>query len=705
MEEQARVEHELKNVECMQMLKDLQSGSITQADMNTFMAAMGSTPNSVNITVPSPRTHFLTDTAQISNQYRWNQTQVDSSQYNPDYQLQQKQKSSYIRQNDKRNNLYTPNQRKIEIPGGYDRSTSSNSYVNGSKVINGDRVYLICGNSGHLAVRGGLNCPPSARKLDLIESAIIRSLLFPNDRNVGANMTLIRSRYYNQNSLNTPSGSQQIPHFIPDELDSYMFQYNEQMSGNPQILGTSKENNLNDDLEKANERERYDRQSRRQKKGKEREDLDAIPDITQRNLNSDPKTSIPFAGPSKSNSETKLRTIFGREGKGPLDYKKMLENTMIAMSMIDFYQAGPDFSKTSRKLSTRINEKRVKRKNVAKLVWNVEPEEEELLVEASSSLVDVDCDRKIIPKYHGEKPKIECLTTNTFKIPTVDLKTTPIIRTTTRKDRAFRIPGEVLATRNGKTGKFFLDESMVCADQGSDMVVISPQLVRVLQLQKNSLNEINNQAITMGTADGIQRQIYAFLRPERGPTLDLFLLLGLPRLHSVKAVINICRLQIKIGYKNLGELCTVLQGPTFEFAKKHRFLLQPTQIQFKGALRTEEFELKEKTLENKMKDNVTCRDSQAASRALGNYSSSKESVRKFHDEKLNKQPDATSFSSDTEDSITVDGSDCEKDHANQELKSASTDPDFYDECKYSSDEDSEDISETHMGKGRVTRMK
>ncbi|KHJ32379.1 hypothetical protein EV44_g1957 [Erysiphe necator] len=611
--------------------------------------------------------------------------------------------------------------------------------------------------TGHVAVRGGLNCPPSARKLDLIESAIIRSLLFPNDRNVEANMTLIRSRYYNENSLNTPSGSHQIPHFIPDELDSYMFQYNEQMSGNPQISGTSKENNLNDDLEKvdfnvfgyepagskrvridegvdseeeyqkmkraveANERERYERQSRRQKKGKEREDLDAIPDITQRNLNSDPKTSIPFAGLSKSKSETKLRTIFGREGKGPLDYKKMLENTMITMSMMDFYQASPDFSKTSRKLSTRINEKRVKRKNVAKPVWNVEPEEEELLVEASSSLVEIDCDRKIIPKYHGEKPKIECLTTNTFKIPTVDLKTTPIIRTTTRKDRAFRIPGEVLATRNGKTGKFFLDESMVCADQGSDMVLISPQLVRVLQLQKNSLNEINNQAITMGTADGtshritewvsfvfvtggIQRQIYAFVRPERVPTLDLFLLLGLPWLHSVKAVIDICRSQIKIGDKNLGELCTVLQGPTFEFAKKHRFLLQPTQIPFKGALRTEEFELKEKTLQNKIKDNVTCRDSQAASRVLGNYSSNKESVRKFHDEKLNKQPDATSFSSDTEDSITVDGSDYEKNHANQELKSASTDPDFSDECEYSSDEDSEDISETYMGKGRVTRM-
>ncbi|POS81976.1 hypothetical protein EPUL_005906, partial [Erysiphe pulchra] len=396
-------------------------------------------------------------------------------------------------------------------------------------------------------------------------------------------------------------------------------------------------------------------------------------EANEQKLNSEnvPITSISLESLSKSKSATKLRNIIGREGKGPLDYKKMLENTMITMSMMDFYQASPDFSRTSRKLSTRVNEKRVKRKNIAKTVWNLEPEEEEL--------------------------------------------------TTARKDRAFRIPGEVLDTRDGKTGKFFLDESMVCADQGSDMVLISPQLVRVLQLQKNSLNEINNQGITMGTADGtshritewvsfvfvtggIQRQICAFVRPERGPTLDLFLLLGLPWLHSVKAMIDICRSQIKIGDKNLGEICTVLQGPTFEFAQNHRILLQPTQIPFKGALRTEEFNLKEKALENKMKDITARRDSEAANRVLSNYSGSKESVRKFYDEQLNEQPDDGLFSSDTEDSITVDGSDYGEDHVNQALKSASIDPDSSDECEYSSDENSEDISENHMGKDRVTRM-
>ncbi|RKF71218.1 hypothetical protein GcM3_106034 [Golovinomyces cichoracearum] len=106
MEEQARVKHELKNAEFIQMLKYLQAGSITQADMNTFMAAMGPTSSSSsNITIPSPRTHLLIGVTQISNQDRWNRTHVDSSQFNSNHQLQQPQTSRSIRPNNQRNDL------------------------------------------------------------------------------------------------------------------------------------------------------------------------------------------------------------------------------------------------------------------------------------------------------------------------------------------------------------------------------------------------------------------------------------------------------------------------------------------------------------------------------------------------------------------------------------------------------------------------
>ncbi|RKF83138.1 hypothetical protein GcM3_016022, partial [Golovinomyces cichoracearum] len=380
---------------------------------------------------------------------------------------------------------------------------------------------------------------------------------------------------------------------------------------------------------KANQREQFERQNRRQKKDKEREVLDTISDTTQRSLNSKsiPKASIPFAQSSKRESETKLRNTVGSEGNGLLDYKKMFENTMIT---------------------------------ITKPVWNLEPKEEELLVEASSSLVKVGGHRETEPEQNGDKLKIDCLTVSSPKIPTVDLMTTPIIRTTARKDRAFRIPGEVLATRDGKTGKFYLDESMICADQESDMVLISPQLVHV----------INTQAITMGTADGtshritewvsfvfitrgIQRQVCAFVRPERYPTLDLFLLLGLPLLHNVKAVIEIYRPQIKIG--------------------------EPTQIPFKNALKTEQFERKEKALESYAKEIMTRANFEKCGRILGNNLNSKESTHKIFDKQSNKKFDDISFSSETEDSITVDGSDYEEDQAINDYKSASTYPDVSDE--------------------------
>ncbi|RKF71522.1 hypothetical protein GcM3_100023 [Golovinomyces cichoracearum] len=729
MEQQARVKHELKNAECIQMLKYLQAGSITQADMNTFMAAMGPTSSSSsNITISSPRTHLLTGVTPISNRDRWNPTHIDSSQSNPNHQLQQPQKSRSIRPKNQRNYLYNsrqdrnqttksqnssvpnyqaPNQRKIETPVGYDRSTSSNPFVNGSKIMNVEQVCLLCGSSGNVAVRGDLNCSPGARKLDLIKYAIICSFLFPNDRNVEANMTFIRSRYYNDNFLNTSSISQQTPQFIPDNLDSHMFQCSDQTTSHSQSPGTTKNNYLSNDLErvdvdvfgyepagskrvriyedddsedefekvkrtiKANEREQFERQSRRQKKEKERKVLETISDTTQRNLNSKsiPKASISFAESSKRKSETKLRNIVGREDKGPLDYKKMLENTMMIMSMMDFYQASPEFSITSQKLSTR-------------------PEEEELLVEVSFSLVKVGCHRETEPKHNEDKLKFDYLTVSSPKIPTVDLMTIPIIRTTARKDRAFHIPGKVLATRDGKTGNSTWTNQWSAQIRGQ-IWFSYPHNWSVCYNLKIYLDVINTQAIIMGTADGtshritewvsfffitggIQRQICAFVRPERCPTLDLFLLLGLSWLHSVKAVIETCRSQIKIGDKSLGEISTILQGPTFEFAKAHRLLLQPTQIPFQNPLMTEQFGRKIKALESNTKESMKRANFKKSGRIL--------------------------------DSITVDGSDYEENQAINDYKSASTDPDVSDEYEYSSDKDSEDVTGSHMGKDHVTRM-
>ncbi|RKF71860.1 hypothetical protein GcM1_250267 [Golovinomyces cichoracearum] len=289
-----------------------------------------------------------------------------NSQQNDLYNSRQDRNQTTRSQNPSVPNYQAPNQRKIEIPVGYDRSTSSNPYVNESKVMNGEQVCLICENSRHVESPG-----------------ISKDNYLSNDFEI-VNFDLLGYE---------PAGSKRVRIDRDDDSDDEYGKLKRAI--------------------KANEREQFERQSCRQKKEKKRKLLDTISDTTQRNLNSKsiPKTSIPFAESSKRKSETKLRNIFGREGKGPFHNKKMLENTIISMSMMDIYQP----------------------------MWNLEPEEE-LLVEVSSSLVKVGGYRETVPKQNGDKLKIDCLTVSSPKIPTVDLMTTPIIRKNCTKRSCFLHP-------------------------------------------------------------------------------------------------------------------------------------------------------------------------------------------------------------------------------------------------------------------------
>ncbi|RKF95982.1 hypothetical protein GcM1_055001, partial [Golovinomyces cichoracearum] len=48
-----------------------------------------------------------------------------------------------------------------------------------------------------------------------------------------------------------------------------------------------------------------------------------------------------------------LKPINRRRGEGPLDYKSILANTMITMSVIKFYQVSPNVAKNFQHLATR----------------------------------------------------------------------------------------------------------------------------------------------------------------------------------------------------------------------------------------------------------------------------------------------------------------------------------------------------------------
>ncbi|KAI6247177.1 hypothetical protein HI914_05024 [Erysiphe necator] len=374
---------------------------------------------------------------------------------------------------------------------------------------------------------------------------------------------------------------------------------------------------------------------------------------------------------------------------------------MVTMSMMELYQASPDFAKCRRKYSTRINEKRVKKGKIATSV--AEEEEEILLAEATSSSAGMRNFSDPTQSRFEESYPMNCNSVTSNQFPQVNLISNVTLKTTARKDRAFRVPGEVLLSRDGRPGRIYLNNSIVCADQGSDLVLISPQLVRILRLEKNTLSSPQNQVITMGTADGashritewvsfvfvsggITRHVHAFVRPDKGMTNDLFLLLGLPWLHSVKAVINIVKSQIRIGDKRLGEKRTTLQGPTFEFTKHHRLLLEPTKTPFQGVLKTEPCD----------RDEI-CNDLVPlnCSNIPKPQFSSSNNVSGANDLSKSTTRDNSGDYSSSEDSITVDGSDNESTENHIGYKSASTDSDLSTEDDYSTDENSDNSMDAH----------
>ncbi|KAI1004894.1 hypothetical protein K3495_g3324 [Podosphaera aphanis] len=276
----------------------------------------------------------------------------------------------------------------------------------------------------------------------------------------------IRTCYFEDSDPASHTQQKAIPHFVTDNIESNMIHFSYQSdegSEMPQVGGDA----YMGGLAEVKDRER-----------RELHDCIHLQDESGGDSN---------IGPSIKNyitkrGGTKLRTIVGRERKGTLDYKKMLEDTKITMSMMDFYQASPDFSKSCRKFSTRINDKRAGRKKVPQPASEPMPGEEILMAE--TSVAPAKTRSNIKPAFDTLKKRSTfiCNSASADKI---------------LKDRVFRVPGEVFSMKDGKSGRTHLNASIVCADQGSDLVLISPQLVRILNLKKNTFTNTNGQATIM----------------------------------------------------------------------------------------------------------------------------------------------------------------------------------------------------------------
>lgn len=113
----------------------------------------------------------------------------------------------------------------------------------------------------------------------------------------------------------------------------------------------------------------------------------------------------------------------------------------------------------------------------------------------------------------------------------------------------------------GDKSKCALPHSHVKADQGSDLVIINPKLVKKLGLRMQSTSILASHRLVMSVANGdstelkswvkfwvkvleIRQEMWAFVIPKNNPNVSL--LLGLPWLRSVDAKLFIQKKEIHI---------------------------------------------------------------------------------------------------------------------------------------------------------------
>lgn len=283
-----------------------------------------------------------------------------------------------------------------------------------------------------------------------------------------------------------------------------------------------------------------------------------------------------FIVKKKKRVPKELKEIAGRAGKGPIDYKSLLEKNTMTLSLMDLCQMSPDLAKHVRHLTTRVNKKKKKGTSVPAALAAAEVDANDAEVTDTSKLYDPNTIQATdaIPYLHFIHVNPE--------------------------DKAFRVPARVLMRDGNEEVEACLQPAHVCADQGSDINIMSPGMAKFLKLKKHSIHQNQQAGLTMNTADGqssglthftafdmgvsgIWRTVHAFVRPDAKST-DKHLLLGLPWLNDVKAEISIATSTITIGDEKLGEKKVMIEGPQFELSAPHKLMLMPKAPKYKAKI-------------------------------------------------------------------------------------------------------------------------
>ena len=194
-----------------------------------------------------------------------------------------------------------------------------------------------------------------------------------------------------------------------------------------------------------------------------------------------PKTSVtrekrvPIKRVGKKSSKASV-PISGLVGKPPPDIQALLMNTNIVIPALHLFQISPKFREETRRLMT-VPRKPRKKKITTPIIPIVE-DEKELYVGINYS------ERDAVDTHHA-------------LIQTPRQEMTEILQS---KGEAFWMKATIWKDGE-KTGCALLD-SQVKADQGSDLVIINPKLVKKLKLKIHPTKELASHRLEMCVANG-----------------------------------------------------------------------------------------------------------------------------------------------------------------------------------------------------------
>jgi hypothetical protein len=298
-----------------------------------------------------------------------------------------------------------------------------------------------------------------------------------------------------------------------------------------------------------------------------------VPTLIRRPTPSDPD---PVVISKKKRATKQLKQIVGRMGELPVNYKDVMGNFTLTISLMDLLQISPDFAKNVRMLSTRANEKKKKR--------HINPE-------SLAACITVNSNMATTGDYTDSTPIVSSSSAS------IHLAGYPKFVPVQSNDKAFRIPAKSKVTIDRRVILVNLKGLTYIADQGSDINIVTLNVVQTLNLPIYLVSPKKDYTLHMGTADGrsspltrftimkvgvegIWREIFAFIRPTASS--DRHLLLGLPWLHDVRAVIDIRASLISIGDFNLGETHTRIEGPKYDFLTSYKLTLAPVDPKYQN---------------------------------------------------------------------------------------------------------------------------